>query len=60
MPRKESLKRKKKPAASLRLQNSALGADFEIFLPRGWRVTRASASKNSRAKKMLRLKRRKR
>jgi hypothetical protein len=61
MPREENPKEKKKSAASLRLQNSALGADLEIFLPHGWRVTKASvASKKSRAKGVSRLKRRKR
>jgi hypothetical protein len=57
MPRKESPKRMEKSAASLRLQNQAFGADFEIFLPRGWQVTKASASKKSRAKKISRRKR---
>jgi hypothetical protein len=61
MPRREGPKRKKKSVASLRLQNSALGADLEIFLPRGWRVTKANASKKkSRAKKVPSRKRRKR
>jgi hypothetical protein len=51
-------KRKKKTAAkksatTFRLKNASLGADFEIFLPEGWNVSRSAAksSKQASAKK---------
>ena len=59
MPRGKNQK-KEKAVPSLRLQNSELGGDFDIFLPRGWRITKPSASQKPRAKKMSRQKRRKR
>jgi hypothetical protein len=60
MPQQGSSKRTKKPTASLRLQNSALGANFEIFLPHGWQITKASDAQKRRAKKLRKVLRRKR
>lgn len=57
---------KKKPKdqnthGGLFLQNLALGASFEIFLPEGWRASKTAAStvKKSRPKKRRPAKRRK-
>jgi hypothetical protein len=40
--------KKRRKDKSLHLQNPALGAEFEIFLPRGWSVKKATTAKRKR------------
>jgi hypothetical protein len=40
--------KKRRKDKSLHLQNPALGADFEIFLPHGWVVKKKPTAKRKR------------